>query len=163
MRASPVLRTARSILFTQNVMGFCIYKGMLDPSKHIYMNHVPHNVYADYWPIGQYPEYNPIGSVAPATYQPRVQEILVQTLNSRYNLNLQEADVLDQRWDVLFRHVVKTEEAPQQFMDVLLRRLATGIFVRESKWTWVREQEIRLNIGPSLVLNETPETVAEFL
>ena len=83
MRVSPVLRATSSLL-RGSAFGFCINKGMLDPSKHIYMNHVPHNVYVDYWPIGQYPELHLIGSVAPATYQPRAQAILLETLNSRY-------------------------------------------------------------------------------
>lgn len=84
MRVSPVLRVTSSFLQKRTAMSFCFYQPMLDPRKHIYMNHVPHNVYADYWAIGEYPELHLTGSVAAATYQPRAQAILLETLKSRY-------------------------------------------------------------------------------
>lgn len=34
---------------------FCIYKAYLDPSKHIYMTHNPHNMFEDLFSYGQYP------------------------------------------------------------------------------------------------------------
>lgn len=84
MRVSPVLRATSSLLSRQTSMSFCINKAMLDPTKHIYMNHVPHNVYVDYWPMGQYPDLHLLGSVASAAYQPQVTSILLETINSRY-------------------------------------------------------------------------------
>jgi hypothetical protein len=51
---------------------FAFYKGLLDPSKHIFMNHAPHSIYLDYWPMGQYPEVYTVGSVASKAYQPQV-------------------------------------------------------------------------------------------
>ena len=62
-----------------------------------------------------------------------------------------EAEILDQRWDQLFRYTIKTEESHKQFVEALLRRLATGIFIKESKWTWVKEQQIRLNMAGNLI------------
>ena len=71
--------------------------------------------------------------------------------------------MLDEKWDVLFRHVIRTEETPDQFFNVLFRRLATGIFVRESRWTWVKEQQARLNFASDAVIESEPETVRDFL
>lgn len=51
------------------------------------MNHSAHSIYVDYWPIGQYPETYLIGSVASAAYQPQVEQILIEALNSRYVTN----------------------------------------------------------------------------
>lgn len=48
------------------------------------MNHSPHFIYVDYWPIGQYPDTYLVGSVASAAYQSQVEQILIETLNSRY-------------------------------------------------------------------------------
>ena len=86
MISSPVTRVASRLLMTNVSRGFCFNKGMLDPSKHIYMNHVPHNVYTDYWELGQYPELIEIHSIAPRTYEPRIKQIILETIKSRYVL-----------------------------------------------------------------------------
>lgn len=77
------MRAANSLLH-RRTFAFCINQGLLDPSKHVYMNHNPHNVYVDYWPIGQYPQLHLLQSVAPRTYEPEVQTIFIETFNSRY-------------------------------------------------------------------------------
>ena len=80
---SPLLRTL-TLLNTRAFSGASLEKGLHDPSKHITMNHYPHFHYIDYWPLGQYPPTYTIGSVAPATYQPKVEKILIETLNAKY-------------------------------------------------------------------------------
>ena len=87
MIRSPVLRAVSRICF-QSAYRFADNKKYLDPSKHIVMNHFPHAYYIDYWPIGQYPETYLIGSVASAAYQPQVEQIIIDTLNSRYVTSL---------------------------------------------------------------------------
>lgn len=67
MIRSPVLR-ATALLHSRVTYNY-FFKGLHDPSKHIVMNHFPHNVYIDYWPFGQYPKTYLIGSVASAAYQ----------------------------------------------------------------------------------------------
>lgn len=71
MIRSPVVR-ATLLLSSRMTANFAFYKGLLDPSKHIFMNHAPHSIYLDYWPMGQYPEVYLVGSVASKAYQPQV-------------------------------------------------------------------------------------------
>lgn len=80
MFSSPVIRVSTRLLRGTIVRGFCFEKGMLDPSKHIFMNHTPQNVYTDYWEYGQYPEMVQIHSVAPRTYEAKALSIIVQTI-----------------------------------------------------------------------------------
>jgi hypothetical protein len=83
MIRSPALR-AISTIFGRSAYTASLDKAFLDPNKHITMNHFPHFVYVDYWPIGQYPETYTIGSVPSAAYQPQIEKIIIETLNSRY-------------------------------------------------------------------------------
>jgi hypothetical protein len=40
--------------------------------------------YIDYYPMGQYPKVYVIGSINSKAYQPQVENIILQTLKSRY-------------------------------------------------------------------------------
>lgn len=61
------------------------------------------------------------------------------------------------------KNVAKTQDTTNQLLEVVLKRLASNIYVRESKWTWVCEQEVRRRLSVSLVLDQEPETLEEFL
>ena len=86
MILNPVFRTTSSLLTKTVASGFCFGKGLLDPHKHIFMHHNPHNVYVDYWPLGQYPEYIVTHSVASKQYEPRIKEIILDCIKTKYVL-----------------------------------------------------------------------------
>jgi hypothetical protein len=44
-----------------------------------------------------------------------------------------------------------------------LNRLALNLFVRESRWTWIKEQTERLHASTSFFSKNKPETLGEFL
>jgi hypothetical protein len=85
LRINQVFKAA-SRIFSQPVKGFCIFKGYLDPHRHITMSHNPHNVYVELYEIGQYPEVVEIMSQPPRTYEPIVVKSLVETINTHFVL-----------------------------------------------------------------------------
>lgn len=85
LRINPIARTAARLI-KQSSAGFCINQATLDPSKHITMNHNPHNMYVDAIDIGQYEEMVFLSSVASKAYQPQVLAVTAQVLNNRYVL-----------------------------------------------------------------------------
>ena len=86
MKLNPIARSAIKVLGFRPYAGFCINKGMLDPSKHTSMNHVPHNVYIDLWDLGQYPEIITQSSIAPRTYVDKVIMTIVEAIKEKYVL-----------------------------------------------------------------------------
>lgn len=83
LRINPVMRAASRILRPAR-QAFCIFRGYLDPHRHITMSHNVHNVYLDLYEIGQYPEIIEIMSQPPRTYEPIVRKHLVEAINSTY-------------------------------------------------------------------------------
>jgi hypothetical protein len=45
----------------------------------------------------------------------------------------------------------------------VLNKLALNIFVRESRWTWTKEQRKRLKASSKYFKTNSPETVGDFL
>jgi hypothetical protein len=68
----------------------------------------------------------------------------------------------DVKFDYLARKVFKNGETPRMVLEEVLQKLAHQIIVKESKWTWVREQEMRLLYSEE-ILNQNPQTIGEFL
>jgi hypothetical protein len=67
---SPTLKTLSSLSKQLKFNSHSHSYGLLDPSRHITMNHTFHNYYIDYYPIGQYPEVYIVQSIFSKTYQP---------------------------------------------------------------------------------------------
>jgi hypothetical protein len=38
-----------------------------------------------------------------------------------------------------------------------------SIFVKESRWTWLKEQKMRMDISEQFISSQAPETIEEFL
>jgi hypothetical protein len=77
-------RLATNLLSRAVAFSFCYNWAPLDPRKHTTMNHNPHNMYLDLYEYGEYPDWYHVCSTAPTTYQPKVIDIIVSTINARY-------------------------------------------------------------------------------
>jgi hypothetical protein len=58
---------------------------------------------------------------------------------------------------------LNSEASWQEVISPILNRLSVTIFVRESRWTWVKEQRERLEASASHFRKNKPETLGEFL
>ena len=56
---------------------------------------------------------------------------------NKKNVQLNEADIIDKELTYLLKYVIKTNDTPDLFINQLLKKLSTNIFVKESKWTWI--------------------------
>ena len=54
------------------------------------------------------------------------------------NVSLKQADIVNKRWDRLFKKVLKTDDCFEDILPVLYRQLAVSIVVKESRWTWLK-------------------------
>lgn len=59
--------------------------------------------------------------------------------------------------------MLKTDDRFEDILPSLYRQLAVNIVVKESRWTWLKEQKNRLEVSSLKFSNETPETLGEFL
>lgn len=84
MKTLSTSRVASSLLTRAVGFRFCYNWAPLDPRKHTTMNHSPHNMYLDLYEYGQYPDWYHVCSTAPKTYQPKVVNIIVDTINRKY-------------------------------------------------------------------------------
>lgn len=71
-------------MFRRAGYGFCYNWAPMDPRKHTTMNHSPHNMYLDLYEYGHYPDWYHVCSTAPKTYQSKVVNIIVDTINRKY-------------------------------------------------------------------------------
>ena len=71
-------------LLRRSRFGFCVGVSLLNPQRHITMNHNSHNMYLDLFEYGQYEDLVLIGSEAPRTYEPQVLSLLTRALSTRY-------------------------------------------------------------------------------
>jgi hypothetical protein len=70
---------------------------------------------------------------------------------------------LDKPWDRFLQKDLKTQESLFEVLSPVLNKLALNVLVRESRWTWVKEQRERLSASTTYFQVHTPETVGEFL
>ena len=137
-----VVRQAVAYRFSVN--GFA----PLDPRKHNTMNHYVHNMYLDLYEYGKYPEWVHICSVAPRTYESQVLNIVSKTLNERFGISV-TPDLLNSKrnreWSKFLAKDLKVTQPFHEIYPSLLGKLAFGIFVKESKLTWITEQNVRFD------------------
>lgn len=70
---------------------------------------------------------------------------------------------LDKPWSRLIQKDLNSQDPLSHVLSPILNRLAINIFVRESRWTWVKEQRERLAATSSYFGSNYPETPREFI
>ena len=59
-------------------------------------------------------------------------------------------------WTRVFKKEIKTTDSLESVYPTILNELSTGIIVKESRWTWVKEQKERLRYSHAILGNKEP-------
>ena len=72
------------------------------------------------------------------------------------NVELVQEDVVNKKLERLFKKVLKTDDRFEDILPSLYRQLAVNIIVKESRWTWLKEQKNRLEMSSLRFSEESP-------
>ena len=70
---------------------------------------------------------------------------------------------LEKPWARFIQKNLNSEAEWEEVITPVLNRLALNLFVRESRWTWIKEQRERLQASTVHFSKNKPETLGEFL
>ncbi|CAK63113.1 unnamed protein product (macronuclear) [Paramecium tetraurelia] len=137
-------------VYQYNVFG-APFEG-LDPAKHIYMNKGLQNQYDDLFRLGDYPYVNdyPI-MIDSQQYVPQIAQLVESHVKQQFQNatftagEYNNGDVWAATWNELGVNNFKV------LVPNLLLRLSETIVVKESKWTWTKEQRYRLHVTQTVL------------
>lgn len=69
---------------------------------------------------------------------------------------------LDRPWARFIQKDLNSQDPVEQVISPLLNRLAINVFVKESRWTWIKEQRERLTVTSTYFQKNLPETPRDF-